>query len=154
MPEFIVHAIDKSAQFVPTKELTSMSPLDIRAGKAENGEIGDVVISDSFYLIEDDSEIDAAISISNIIRVKNGVGELVPISEFLKNTKATASIDDDNFIPLRFDRHTYANKTSSMLIQSSFQIDRVDEEEQWIELHEISFYITPREKILYVRAQE
>lgn len=152
MQEFIVHAIDKAAQFGQSQNPENISPLDIRSGKAENGETGDVVVSDVFYLIEDESEIDAAISISNIIRIKNSLEELIPISEFLKNNKTTSSIDDDDFIPLRFDRYTYANKTSSMLIQSSFQVERSDEEDNWIEFHEISFYITPREKMLYVRA--
>ena len=148
--EYLIHVIDESSQH----KKDDLQEFKIVEGQAESGEVGDVVKSDAFYLISDKSPVDAIISISNIITTKDSEGKLVPLSSLLSKTKnenENSSIEDDSFLPLSISDLKIVDNTNSELIKASCQIVRYKENESWVELHNIYFYIVQRDRIIFVK---
>ena len=149
--EFIVHVIDEASQHRKKEDL---GHFELLRGESEKGDSGDIIRSDHFYLIEEENAVDAVIAIANLIRVQGFNGEPVPISEMFMKTKTqteNVSIDDDSFISPQTSNLSVSNNTSSTLTKTSFQIERMGEEDKWIELHDVYFYVMPRENILFAK---
>lgn len=150
--EYLIHVVDESSQH---KKITEESQdFQIIEGQSENGEVGSIVKSDAFYLIADESPIDAVISVANIIMVKDTDNKPIPLSSLLSQSKLASensSTEDDTFLPLKTTNLEIAENTNSELIKASCQIKRINNEETWIELHNICFYVVPREKIVFVK---
>lgn len=148
--EYIVHVIDQASQHKKNSE----ESFEVVSGETESGKVGDIVYSDGFYLIEGESPVDVAIDVAGIVFVKNENGESVPISEMIQKSRVrteNASIDDDSFVPLKTNSFAVIDETISEVMNSSFQIQRREGGEEWIELHEVTFYVLPRKSMMFVK---
>ncbi len=150
--EYIIHVIDESSQHKKIEQ--DSQELQIVQGQAENGEFGDIIRSDAFYLVSDTTPIDAVITLSNIIKIKDAQNQITSLSSILSNSSKdneNSSIDEDTFIPIKIDNFVIAENTNSELIKTSCQIKRETNEDSWIEFHNIYFYVIQREKVIFVK---
>ena len=148
--EYIVHVIDRASQH--KKE--NLGKYSLLEGKSEKGEECDMVESDYMYLVDEKDELEAVTTVANIIKIKNSLDENVSIAEMFCQSGTNMknmSIDDDSFVYPQTSNINISENTSSELLKSSFTIERLNSEEKWLELHEISFYVMSREKMLFVK---
>ena len=146
--EYIIHVIDESSQHKKNEENGNF---EIIKGKSENNEIGDIVRSDAFYLIDDKNPIDAIISLSNIILIKDFENNEIQLSKILSQTgNENSSIEDDDFTPIATSSLEIVDNNNSELTKITCQIKK-GTNDQWIEFHNISFFAIPREKIIFIK---
>jgi hypothetical protein len=152
--EYLVHVIDNSSQH---SQKENFGGHEIVEGKSENGFVGEVVRSSQMYLVEEDEAIDTVVTISGIIRIKDSNDEIVFLSEMFQRESSrydSSSMDSDSFISPQTSNLEVVENSKTEVIKTSFSIERSNGEEKWIELHEFQFYITPRDEIIYIKAEK
>jgi len=153
MKNFIVHVVDEVSQHM--KKTDDSEPYIIE-GQSDSGKRCEIARYDSFYLVEvedDESESEAITSVADKARIRDTNGNFRILSDALTDTVKeieNSDIDSDKIIP-RPIRFSYADETSSFLVPVSCQINKVDDNAEWIELHQVYFYVIKDTQIISLR---
>jgi hypothetical protein len=134
--------------------------------KSENGEYGlvpgedldgspcHIQRSDAFYITEANDHVDAVTKIANNIRLKSSNGENVLLSESFTQTAKDLNVMDFGSVDNRSTIDDIRAKISTNAYNQSFmascQIPMKKEEEYWIELHKVCFFVVEENKIIEI----
>ena len=143
---YIIHVIDDASQHIQKDH-----GFAITKGITEEKTICDILRSDSFYIIEAETVLDAIAFLTNSIKLKTSSGEEISLTEGFNITKQKMSTEDfssngtssikDNDLKII----TASNSESYM---ASCQVEMEEDDEKWIELHNVYFYVIEENKLI------
>lgn len=136
--QYLIHFIDEIKNFDNKFELLTLK---------DQGQEFNLVKNDAFYIIQSDSPTDAIINIANLIEVLDSDGLSITLSQAIVNCSQEM---EQNFNSLLI-RHEEGFSKAKFI---SFYINRQDEQEEWIEYHQISFFIIEEGKIIKLETEE
>ena len=147
---FFIHVIDDAS----LHQKTENGEYEMVPGEDLEGSPCHIQRSDAFYITEADNYIDAVTKIANNIRIKNSDGENILLSESFTQTAKTFNVMDfgnvDNRSTIDDIRAKISTNAYSQSFMASCQIPMKKDEEKWIELHKVYFFVVEENKVMEV----
>lgn len=152
MDNFFVHVVDETSAHVFSEEEKKYS---MAFCTTESNKKCQINRSDCFYHVKAEDSTKAIAKVSKKILLKDDAGTLQPLSTLIKKTYKkleSASIDDSekNQI-LSGANFTYSEDINSNLTIVNCQIDKESDDEKWIELHKIHFYVIQEKRMVVIK---
>jgi len=146
---YLVHVIDRASQHIKNAN----EGFSIREGNG-GGRACDVLVSDAFYTIEGKEPVDAVTNIASIIKTLDEDDSPITLGEAILKTKKSLGVSDFSSTGADVLLSNEPYETSVVAygthFKSSFQTEKKKENESWIELHKIDFYVTEDNKVMEV----
>ena len=147
---FIVHVIDDASQHEKMED----GKYGIASGLTDDNATCDIMRTDGWYTTEANTPLDAVAILSNTIEVKNKDGEMILLSKSFTEThksNSTTDFSSDNAERLIDDMFVKIITNSySEYYMASCQIPMEVDDQKWIELHKVHFYIVEDVKLIEV----
>ena len=147
--KYIVHVIDDASQHEKIDGKFQLVP-----SIALDSAVCEILRSDAFYIVEAESPMDAVTLLANTIKIKQSEDKEVLLSERLYETnksmgitdfsggEAKSLIDDSNV--------KIVNNAHSEFFMAPCQVLFENDNESYVELHKVYFYVTAESEIIEV----
>lgn len=147
MIKYFVHVIDESSIFIEKD-----GEYCLENSLSETEEVCEIQKTDCWYAVDAKTPTEAALEVSSKIKILDERNNVINLNLFLSQKNSTESSDVElnstSFLDIM--DCTVSNNTYSDMTTLNFQVNKNEDNEEWIENHKLTFFVVPVEKIIAI----